>query len=256
MTKAVSLSPDDFTEGGGLVDDVDVVFKECRFDLFDYNGKIAQGVPSLKLSLELEDGEEAEQYYSMGSANDWMPSEDGKQLIAVGKAEHIRVTSNGGIFLKSLIDAGFPPEKLDDDISVLDKMEAHMVRVPAPKRPGLKRNKREDGRDFEETILIVSEIKTLPWESKGKAKGKAPAKGKTQSKSKAKDTGSDVDSVATETILAILADEGSITKKELPAKIFQVLKDNPDRNAVVKAAFDDDFLSNGPWTYEDGTLIA
>jgi hypothetical protein len=33
MTKeaAASLNPEDFVEGGGLIDDVDVTFKECVF---------------------------------------------------------------------------------------------------------------------------------------------------------------------------------------------------------------------------------
>jgi hypothetical protein len=210
--------------------------------------------------MVMEDDEEATQYYSMGSANDWIPSEDGSQLMAVGKASSIRMTTNGGIFLKSLIDAGFPVDKLGDDITVLDGLQAHVIRVPAPKRPGLKRQNREDGKKFEETILIVGEILTLPWE-KSKPKG-APAKktapkGKAKPKSKAKpEPEGDVNDAATMAVLSILESEGTITKKELPSKIFQTEKENPDRNAIVKAVFDDAFLEAGPWDYEDGTLVA
>jgi len=261
--QAASLDPNDFVEGGGLIDDVDVTFKECVFDMFDYNGKVVPGVPSLKIDMVMEDDEEATQYYSMGSANDWIPSEDGSQLMAVGKASSIRMTTNGGIFLKSLIDAGFPVDKLGDDITVLDGMQAHVIRVPAPKRPGLKKQERSDGKKFEETILIVGEILTLPWEKskpKGAPKGKAAPKGKGKTKPAAKKTKAepegDVNDAAVMVVLSILESEGTITKKELPSKIFQTEKTNPDRNAIVKAVFDDAFLEAGPWDYEDGTLVA
>ena len=74
--QTASLNPENFVEGGGLIDDVDVTFKECIFDMFDYNGKVVPGVPSLKITMGMEDDEEAVQYYSVGSANDWIPSED------------------------------------------------------------------------------------------------------------------------------------------------------------------------------------
>lgn len=258
---AASLDPSSFVEGGGLIDDVDVDFKSCLFSMFDYNGKISPGVPSLKIDMVMEDDEEATQYYSMGSGNDWIPSEDGCQLLAVGKANSIRMTSNGGIFLKSLIDAGFPVDKLGDDITVLDGLKAHVIRVPAPKRPGLKTQDRDDGKNFEKTILIVGEILTLPWEkSKPKgvpaSRGKAVAKGKTTAVPKKAEPKEDMNDAAVMAVLSILESEGTITKKELPSKIFQTEKENPDRNAIVKAVFDDAFLEAGPWEYEDGVLVA
>ena len=257
--KTASLNPENFVEGGGLIDDVDVVFKECVFDMFDYNGKVVPGVPSLKITMGMEN-EEAVQYYSVGSSNDWIPSEDGSQLVAVGKASNIRMTTNGGIFLKALIDAGFPVDKLGDDITILTGLQAHVIRVPAPKRPGLEKKKRDDGKNYEETILIVSEITSLPWEKskpKGAPKTKAAPKGKVAPKAKTKeDPESDVNDAAVAAVLAILESEGTITKKELPSKIFQTEKDNPDRNSIVKAVFDDNFLASGPWNYEDGVLVA
>ena len=55
--------------------------------------------------------------------------------------------------------------------------------------------------------------------------------------------------------MGILAEnDGSVAKKNLPAKIFQTMKEDPDRNAIVKIAFDEEFLGNGPWDYEDGVL--
>lgn len=261
--QVASLNPDNFVEGGGLIDDMDVTFKECLFDMFDYNGKVVPGVPSLKITMKMEDDEEAVQYYSIGSSNDWIPSEDGSQLVAVGKASNIRMTTNGGIFLKALIDAGFPVDKLGNDITILDGMQAHVIRVPAPKRPGLQKKERADGKKFDETILIVSEILTLPWEKskpKGAPKGKAAGGKKAASvekKAAPKATETEEDSdAATMAVLSILEEVGTITKKELPGKIFQTEKENPDRNAIVKAVFDNAFLEAGPWDYEDGVLVA
>lgn len=265
MADGVSLNPETFLEGGGLIGDVDVLFKSNTFAMFDYGGTVPGGSPSLK-AVMLAEGEEEEmdQYYSLGNARDWQPSDDGTQLVAIGNATGIRATSNGGMFLKALVDAGFPADKLGDDITVLDGLQAHVIRVPVPERAGIAKSKKQKDREEKygpPTLLIVSEIITLPWE-KAKAKGapkKAAAKGKAKAKAKGKKTGEEsggADEKAVETVMAILAEDGTVAKKDLPAKIFQAMKTDPDRNEVIKLVFDDAFLSNGPWGYEDGTLIA
>lgn len=261
--KATSLSPETFVEGGGLVDDVDLTIQEAKFIMWDYNGKIPQATPALCLSMLAEEDEKIEQYYSMGSSKDWMPSDNGKQLLSVGQATAIRKTSNGGIFLTSLVDAGFPVEKLGDDITVLEGLQAHMIRVPAPKRGGLK----QDERKYEQTILVVSEIITMPGDKK-KPTG-APKGAKTSKTTVASSTGGnaakiksesgggdDVAEKATTQILSLLEASGSIAKKDIPGKLFQTMKNDPDRNTVIKMVFDDEFLSSGPWVYEDGILIS
>jgi len=269
MGNAASLNPESFTEGGGLIDDVDVTFEECRFEMFDYQGAMAPpGSPSLKVVMKTEEDEKMDQYYSMGAAKDWLPSEDGTQLVSVGSASGIRASSNGGIFLKSLIDAGFPADKIGSDISVIDGLRCHVIRVPEPARSGLKKTKKQEEREEKygpKTILVVSEILTLPWE-KEKPKGKAKPAGKpAAAKSKAAPAptpvqeeaeGDGLDS-AVNAIMGILAESGTATKKELPGKLFQVLKDDPNRNEAIKMAFDDDFLADEdrPWTFSDGTLV-
>lgn len=263
--KAVSLNPENFVEGGGLIDDVDVVFVECVFDMFDYQGK-ADPAPCLKITMECEDFDDPmEQYYSMGSANDWIPSDDGSQLVAVGKATNIRMSTNGGIFLKALIDAGYPADDLGDDITTLNGLQAHVIQVPAPKR-NLKKTKKQEEREEKfgpPTILVVSEIVALPGEKKKPAgapkkaagKGKA-ANGKKAAGKKTPEGDTSLNDKAITAIMEILSDAGTITKKELPAKIFQTMKEDPDRNAVVKVVFDDEFLANGPWEYDDGVLVS
>lgn len=260
--KTASLNPENFLEGGGLIDDVDVVFKSCEFAMFDYQGK-ADAAPCLKIVMECDDfDDDMEQYYSMGSPNDWIPSDDGAQLVAVGKATNIRMTTNGGIFLKSLIDSGFPVDDLGDDITALDGTQAHVIQVPAPKR-NLQKTAKQKEREEKfgpPTLLVVSEIIALPGEKKkptGAPKGKATGKGKTTGKKTGKKEASgDLNEKAMAAVMGVLSDEGTITKKELPAKIFQTMKEDPDRNAVVKVVFDDEFLGNGPWEYDDGVLVS
>jgi len=261
-TQGMSLNPETFTEGGGLIDDVNVTWNKVRFEMFDYQGK-SEPAPTLKVDMETDEGEEASQNWSMGSAKDWAPSPDGKKLVAVGSATGIRANSNGGILLKSLADSGYPMDTLGDDVSALEGLQCHMIRVPAPKRAGLKSTrKREDGREFEQTILTVDEIIALPGEKKkaagapsGKKAAPKTAAKKSAPKAKAEPAG-DVDEKARETVLGIVLEEGEVTKKMLPTKVFQVLKADPDRNAVAKLVFDDEFLASGEWAYdaESGVL--
>jgi hypothetical protein len=264
MAEGASLKPSEMTEGSGLLDDVTCTWKSCSFEMFDYQGKSPQPVPALKAVLDPDDsGDETDQYWSMGNAKDWIPSDDGKRLVAVGSATTLKTSSNGAILLTSLVNAGFPEDKIGDDISVFEGMVAHMVRIPAPKRPGLKKRVREDGREFEDTVLTVGEIISLPWEkkkAKGAPKGKAAAKGapKKAAAKPAADAGADddVNDAAVAFMMGALAEAGDdgLTKKELPTMAFQALKDDPNRNAIVQLVYQDDFLANGPWNYEDGVV--
>lgn len=262
MANAASLNPEDHIEGGGLIDDVDVEITEARFDMFDYNGKAAPA-PALRVEMVTEEDEKDIQYYSVGNAASWAPSDDGSQIMAIGKDTALRMTTNCGILLKSLIDAGFPGDKLGDDISILDGLKCHVLRIPAPKRSGLNTVPAAEGeKKFEKTILIVSEILTLPWEKAAKKKASKKSSGGGAAKKKAAtkkavpaEDEADLNESATEAIMGLLAEnDGSITKKELAGKLFQSLKGDSNQGAIVKLGFNDEFLSEGPWDYEDGTL--
>lgn len=262
--KAISLNPSDMTEGG-LLDDFTATWTKVSFEMFDYQGK-SQPAPALKVTMTMEDGETAEQYWSVGSSKDWIPSKDGKQLVAVGSATGLRKSSNAAILLLSLVNAGFPGEKIGNDASVFEGMVAHHVRVPAPKREGLGGPPRTDnqGRVREATILTVSEVKKLPWEA---ATGAADAKPKAARKPKAaaakaeesESSGGGSDDVAakaTAFVMECLAEAGDsgVIKKDLPTMAFKKLAQDPDRNTIVQLVFKDDFLNSGPWTYADGTV--
>jgi hypothetical protein len=233
---------------GGLLDDVTATVASADFVMWDYGGKAADS-PAMKFGLGLESGDEAEQYWSVGNAKDWRPSPDGKRLIGIGSAKGINVKSNMGLFLTSIVNAGFPEDKLEDDISVFVGMEAHFIRVAAPKRPGLERAPREDGREFEQTVLVVDEIIKMPWD-KGKGKGKSSGKSGGSG-------GDELSEEAREVMLEILSgSKGPVRHKDIPNLVLKAAKDNPRRAQIVKLLYSEEFLSSeeNPWDFEDGEI--
>lgn len=245
----VSLKPSDQVEGGGLLDNVDATFEEVVFDMFDYGGTQSE-VPALRASLKADDAKDAvEQYWSCGAAKDWEPSKDGKRLVPIGDQKGLNKTSNVSIFFDYLIRAGFPEDKIADDVSVLEGLKAHMVRIPAPVRGGLPSSKkREDGREFAKTVLVVESILHLPWEKGG---GKV-AKGKDASE------GDEASTKASEAIMAILSDNPKgVEKMKLIGMVFTNLKKDGCKMELVNAAtrLIRDESVEGPWKVEKGVYI-
>ncbi len=254
--KLASLKPSDHTEGGGLLEDVNGVIKEAMFAMNTYNGKVSPGAPSILLEIDVE-GDVFSQYWSVGSHEAWMPTDDGTGLKAIGKETALRTNSNAGILLKSLVDSGFPEDDLGDGIAALVGLQAHFIRVPAPKRPGLKQS--DKNKDREPTLLVVSEVLSLPGEKKKpkgapKTKTVAKPKAKPKEKEKVEDTG-DVNEKATEIIMGILAEDGPLKVGQVPAKILAAVKGTDVKgNDIIKAAFAKGFFDAGPWEYEGDTL--
>ena len=267
----VSLKPSDAVEGGGLLDDVDVKISEAKFAMFDYMGK-AQPVPALLLRLDSLDGSDLiNQYWSMGKPLDWMPSDDGKELVPIGKATELVLSSNGMILLASAVNAGFPESKLGDDISILAGTECHVNRVAAPKRTGMVSSKEN------QTILTITKIHKLPWDAAAeKPKGAKSTSTATTAKPRTRTTKAaaktttakteaptvSIDDIATEFILGVLADDDTmkdypdgIPKAKLaPCAFAKFPADDPNRSATVKKVFDDEFLNAGPWNYASGKI--
>lgn len=254
--QGVSLRPSDMGEGA-LIDNVDTVWDSVKFVSWDYMGKVATPVPAIELVLDCAEEGEQKQYYSMGNPQDWVPSSDGKRLIKVGKATVISGSARGSMLIKSAIEHGFPEDKIGDDITVLEGLECHMGRAPVPKRTGLTRAPREDGRTFDETILVVEEITKLPWEKKKPTKStsapKVATKKETKAAPKEEAPSGDVEEAATEFVMEMIGEMGSVTGKQLPTLAYQKRKDHPLRNQIVQLVYKPDFLENGPWNYEDGT---
>ena len=247
----VSLKPSDYTTGGGLLDDVDVTIVKAAFAAWDYGGTRTEKVPALCLTLTGDevDGEQ-EQYYSAGSARDFAASKDGKELMSIGSRTSLNDSSNAAIFLKSLVDAGFPEDDLADDITALVGVCCHVKRVPAPERKGLK--KREG--DRESTVLVVTELNEAK-KAKGKGKAKAKAKGKAAGGGEDEDVTKKATAVVLEILSELPADE-VLEKADIPSMVLAKVKGHPDAKAIFQVAYTDEFLANGPWTYDadEGTI--
>ena len=250
--KGASLSPDTYVEGGGLLNDVDVRWKECRFELWDYNGKVPIGVPALKVTMDVVADEpyEAIQYFSAGSGKDWEPSKDGRKLISIGAASGISKSSNLAILISSMIEAKYPPDKIGEDCTDFEGLEAHMVRIKAPERKGIVKAPRADGKEYESQNLVVDRIIKFPWDKKATGKVGTAKAGKGEEAA-----GDDLTDKAQNAIMEILEkNPKGLDKKKLANVVFNALKADPDRNAIVKLAYDEEFLTNGPWSYEKGVI--
>lgn len=255
--KGASLNPETFSAGGGLLDDVTVEIKSCTFEMYDYGGA-SPAAPGLVLIMQpVDGGEEVDQFFSAGNAKDWEPSKDGSRLIPTDpeRSKSFNKGSNLGILIRSIVEAGFPPDQMDDDVTVFEGMVAHMVRVPAPKRSGLNRSPRADGKKYEDMNLVVDNIISLPGEA-------ASADGGSDDSKPGVD--SDFESMAEGVVMEALADsekegvtkvKSKVTKKELMSLGFKVIKADDElkdhRNDIVKLLILDDFLGHEDrvWTF-------
>ncbi len=252
--QGASLNPETYSDGGGLLDNERVIFKSVMFGMTDYNGKRDSEVPALIINMSVEGSDDVEQFFTVGKAEDWQPSRDGTRLIAVGSAKTLNKNSNTAILMKSIVEAGFPTDLLEDDCSIFEGMDCHVVRIPAPKRTGLSRSPREDGKEYEQTSLVVDKIHTLPGDGEGA--------GSDDSGSGASD---EIVDRATEVLMDVLTDDdamakskGKLTKKQITVVVYKATKDDPNKGDIMKLVIDNDFLGDDarPWTFDEkkGTI--
>lgn len=233
----VSIRPSEMVEGGAVPVDRNLLWKECRFVIFDYQGKAdGRSTTAARITLVDDDGTESIQHYSAADPARFVPSEDGKTLVAVGTAQSVTKSSNFHLLMNALVNAGLPENKLADDISALDGLYAYHIGVPEPKRSGLQRPAMADGTAAREKILsIPSKILRMPWE---KAKGGTAAKASGKPVAK---TGTAPDADVTAKALAFIGKaveaDGSITRQELAVKVFSELGKDPDRDAIATMVF-------------------
>jgi len=186
-----------------------------------------------------DDGAEYTQHYSVADPSRFEPSADGKTLEAVGEAVALSKSSNGFILLNALVNAGFPENKLGDDISVLDGLRTHNIAVPEPKRSGLKTREREGGR--ERVLSVPSRVLQLPWEGEGAKGGKkaAPAKKSAAKAAPAEDIGEDtILDDAVEIALNLLSEKDSVTRQQVATAAIRAKKP-----ASGKAVFTPEFAA-------------
>ena len=231
----VSIRPSQFVEGGAVPVDRNLLWGPCRFNLFDYtkkDGTVVATTVAAKIHYKDDEGTEYDQEYSAGDPNRFAPSTDGKTLEALTSSENLSKSSNYYILMNALINAGFPENKLGEDISVLDGLYTHNIGIPEPKRSGLVRETAEGAR--ERVISVPDSIIKLPWEGKAGAKA-APAK-------KAADTteadAGDAEADALAMVTEMLADADKVTRQQVATKAIRS-KNQPVAKLVFSPKFAD-----------------
>lgn len=271
--RRISLKASD-QQSGGILDDVDVMIKEMLFTTWDYNG---QQDPQLALRLVYveESGKETEQYYSAGKLEHMVPSADGRACeAAVGSNKTgLNDNCNAALFLKSIIEMGFPEDKIEEAESSTEVFEGtvvHLNAVAQKKRAGLQ-NQDEKVR----TILLVTQIKQFPWEDAGNAQAAAGAKkpaqtgkvatppakasGKPAAAAPATNGNAALDDEAGAAILAVLAKNGGAVEfKKLGMQVFRELGSSPNRSAILNLVASADYMAQegAPWSFDGNTVSA
>ena len=210
----VSIRPSEFVEGGAVPVDRNLVWKKCRFANFDYtkkDGTVVASTVSAEIVYQDDDGTEYTQHYSAGDPARFQPSKDGKTLEALTASENLSKSSNYYILMNALINAGFPENRLGEDISVLDGLYTHNIGIPEPKRTGLVREVVEGAR--ERVISVPDSIIKLPWEGKGKV---APAKKAVAAS--AEEAAGDAEADALAMVTEMLADADKVTRQQVATK--------------------------------------
>ena len=229
----ISLKPSEFVEGGVVPVDRNLLWTKCRFTIFEYkkrDGTVVATTTSAEIDYKDDDGQEYKQNYSVGDPERFIPSQDGKTLIAVGSAEALSKSSNFYLLLNALVNAGFPENKLEEDISSLDGLYTYNIGMPEPKRSGLVRQAEEGAR--ERSISVPSQVLRLPWE---KGKGATKAAPATADK-EAEEADEDVVKQAIEFVGKNLVD-GKVTRQQLAVAVFKDLANDPNKDAIATLIF-------------------
>jgi hypothetical protein len=280
--------PSSFKKGGGFLNNVDGEITGYEFtpDFPGGDGKRKGKSDFNPLYFVLtvqEDGAEEARTTTLfaGSADDFEISKDGLTLEPVDNGG-IGAKSDLGRFMASLVEAGFDENNLPEDDEPINyeaivgqrvtfvqvKDEDAMAKAAKKwRQSGGKFNdqgqkKGKDGKYYNLQYLTVSAVLGEADErpAKGKKTAALASKGKTGTKvTKGRANGKvevDIDELAKETLLAILADnDDSIAKSKLPAKIAQKLGvKHPQREEVRKRIYSDDFLTTEDgWSYDQSS---
>jgi len=228
----VSIRPSEFVEGGAVPVDRNLLWKECRFANFDYtkkDGTVVASTISARIVYQDDEGTEYTQHYSAGDPNRFQPSADGKTLEALTESANLSKSSNYYILMNALINAGFPENRLGEDISVLDGLYTHNIGLPEPKRSGLVRETTEGAR--ERVISVPDSIIKLPWENKGKGAAKAKAIA-----APAEEDAGDAEADALAMVTEMLADADKVTRQQVATKAIRA-KNQPVAKLVFSPKF-------------------
>lgn len=236
-----SLLPTD-ADVSAFLDGAEATIVSSRAAMFDYNGTLTQAVPSIAVQFHVAAMEKQPnvQNYTVGKADHRIPSDDGTRFKVFNGKSGLPKDSNGLKFVTSIINAGFPLDKLSDDLSVFENMKVRLRSEALPKTDQTSKDK---------TIILVSEIVKLPWENTEKPAAKGAAKAST-TKAATKPASAAAPAAAanplqdeaavqaaTDAVLTLLSDEkhaAGIGKAQLGPLSFRLLSNNPARLGATK----------------------
>ena len=205
-------------------------------------------------SAKIPCGSAHAQYYSLGKSEDWAPSASGEGFIAQSGKTSINATTNLGMFLKSLVENGFPTDLLaTGNLKCLIGTKCHVL-MKQTDRKSLVRAGRDTSKPT--GVLLVSKINSLPGADTkgavaGKGKAAAPAtkaavSGKangaaTTAKGSVND---DIDATLIEKLTEALAENDPLPKKTLLQIASGAFKGTPSHSAAIKRSAEADFLKS------------
>lgn len=253
-----SLNPASFKAGGGLFDDVDAVITQVRYTDEAPEGYTAQGDANplfALLGIQIDGAEAAvTQHISLGgkSGNNFSVINDGKGLEPLVDDAGISDKAKYAMFISSLVNEGFPGDRLesdDFDPTPIEGTRVHLNRVPTgfDQTFGNKR-KGKDGKEYGDTALVVTKIHYLPEDAPAVATKGAKANGKAASskltpKAQAASASNDLEDQALTTLKALLAENGTFKRQQITLLANKELMKDKNRTPIVKIMFSEEFLS-------------
>jgi len=243
----------------GLADDQDVTIKSIRAVVGTDKDDATKQWPSLTMTMVLDNGKEAQEYYSAGSLERIRPSPDGLELLPNVEGASLSDQTNAWKLISSLVNAvrGFTDVKVGEAfmakwqaapnlLSHFDGATVHINRHNKPKRDDAKEG------DRTKTIVLVSAIRSFPG-GKPAAKGTKPVVAKpvaTPTASATTDAPAatpvvvegDMADVVKGIILTALG-RGPIARNKIATEVFTVVKANQgDWKAAMALANDETFI--------------
>ncbi len=264
--------PSQFKKGGGFLNNVDGVISDYQFT-DEFNGKpfVPGRDPKTKkerfhslycvLSVRVDGADEdVTTTLFVGGADDFQVEDDGHTLVPAEEGRELGASTSFAKLITSLVEAGFPETLLPEDAINYEPIIGTRARFVQRKNEEdtKKLGKRKDpktGKEYDRNDLVIDQVYDLPGTkpaapSKG---GKANPPSKT-AKGKAAPAAAaevDVEQLAKDTLVSILADAGgSLAKSKISMKVLTKLMSDPNRENVRNLVFTDEFLAlEDGWSY-------
>lgn len=264
--------------GGGFLNGVDGVIVGYRWtDQFNGEDFVPGKKPGTKedkfhsLFMELTaraDGadEDVTQNLFAGNYDDFVISKDELTLTSEDDGEcSIGLNTAAGKFLASLVEAGFSESKFDEDPNSVNVEPMNGTRVRfgqavvlgkdgKPRKRIAKKGKFK-GREFDDTTTVIEQVYPAEKAAKGGKTAEPVKAGKKTSKKEEAEEEDDVETLATNFLLKIVAaNKGKMAKAKLSMQLLKEengMSKHPEREAIRKLIKSDDFLEteNG-WAYD------